>query len=149
MKGQRGLSLVELVVAVAVTGIIVVFLGTAIYQMITITGYGNSRLTALHELQNAAHWFTRDGQRAVSADASGGLLLTISESLSITYSLAGTELRRDPGGNPMVLARNISSAAFSVDSRTVTMSLTSSPGGRDAVSENATYRVFLRPTEGG
>ncbi len=147
MKGQEGVTLVELLVAVAVTGIIVVFLGTAIYQIITITEYGNDRLTAMHELQNAAHWFNLDGQRASTANVNGDLLLTISANNSITYSLAGTELHRTAGGNQMTLARNISSADFAVQNRVITMSLTSSPEGRDNVSENGTYKVYLRPSE--
>ncbi len=149
MNGQKGMTMVELLVAVAVTGIIVVFLGTAIYQIITVSEYGNDRLTAMHELQNSAHWFNLDGQKAATANVNGELLLTISETTSITYSLVGTELRRTSGGSPMTLARNIASAAFSIDNRVITMSLTSAPEGRYNVSENGTYKVFLRPSEGG
>ena len=148
MNGQKGLTMVELVVAIAVTGIIVVFLGTAIYQIITVSEYGNDRLTALHELQNSAHWFNLDGQKAVTASVNGELLLTISETSSITYSLVGTELLRTDGGSQMTLARNISSADFSIANRVITMSLTSSPEGRDNVSENGIYKVYLRPAEG-
>ena len=141
--------MVELIVAIAVTGVIVAFLGTAIFQIITVSEYGNGRLTAMHELQNSAHWFNLDGQKAVSASVDGGLLLTISETTSITYSLVGTELRRTSEGSYMTLARNITSADFSVANRVITMSLTSAPEGRYDVSENGTYRVFLRPSEGG
>lgn len=147
MKGQWGITMVELVAAIAVTGVIVVFLGTAVYQIISVTGYGNDRLTAMHELQNAGHWFNLDGQQAVTANVSGGLVLTISENSSISYALVGTELRRSTGGPPMILARNISSADFSLDNRLITMSLTSSPQGRDNISINGTYQVFLRPAE--
>ena len=149
MNGQRGMTMVELLVAIAVTGIIVVFLGTAIYQIITVSAYGNDRLTAMHELQNSAHWFNLDGQKAVTANVNGELLLTISETSSITYSLVGKELRRTADGSQMTLARNITSADFSIDNRVITMSLTSSPEGRDNVSENGSYKVYLRPAEGG
>jgi prepilin-type N-terminal cleavage/methylation domain-containing protein len=148
MNGQKGMTMVELVVAIAITGIIVVFLGTAIYQIITVSEYGNDRLTAMHELQNAAHRFSLDAQKAVSASVDGELLLTISETSSITYALVGTELRRTEDDSQTTLARNISSAEFSIDSRLITMSLTSSPEGRNNVSENGTYKVFLRPSEG-
>ena len=143
---EKGFTLVELVMATAVTGLIVSFLGTSIYQMLTVTEYGNDRLTALHELQNAAYWFYLDGQRAVTASANGELLLTISESSSITYSLVGTELRRTDGGTYMTLAQNITGASFSIDNRLVTMSLSSSPEGRGSVTENGTYKVYLRPS---
>ncbi len=149
MNGQKGMTMVELLVAIAVTGIIVVFLGTAIYQIITVSAYGNDRLTAMHELQNSAHWFNLDGQKAVTANVNGELLLTISETSSITYSLVGKELRRTADGSQMTLARNITSADFLIDNRVITMSLTSSPEGRDNVSENGSYKVYLRPSEGG
>ncbi len=178
MNGQKGMTMVELVVAIATTGIIVAFLGTAIYQIITVSGYGNDRLTATHELQNAAHWFNNDGQEAKAATGGTGLQLTMTDNSTIYFRLVGTELRRTrrtltieptvivPGptatitaigeesekkkiGQAMVLARNISSASFSVDNRLITMSLTATPSGRYGVSENGTYHVLLRPSEEG
>lgn len=144
---ERGLTIVELIMATAIAGLIVSFLGTSIHQMFTVTEYGNDRLTAMHELQNAAHWFYFDGQRAVTTDANSELVLTISEESSITYSLVGTELRRTADGDQMTLARHITSADFSIEDRVITMHLISSPEGRDSVSENGTYKVYLRPEE--
>jgi prepilin-type N-terminal cleavage/methylation domain-containing protein len=149
MNTQKGMTLVEMVVATAVTGIIVVFLGTSIYQILTISGYGNNRLIAAHELENAAYWLKFDGQQAVAASGSSGLSLTLSDNSTVTYSLNGTELRRTAGGNIMTLARNIASLNFSVSSRVITMSLTSSPSGQTDVSANGTYQVYLRPAGGG
>jgi hypothetical protein len=147
MNGQKGMTIAELVVAIATTGIIVAFLGTAIYQIFNVSGYGNDRLTATHELENIAHWFNIDGQGAKAAAAGPALALTMADDSSITYSLAGTEMHRTAGGSQMTLARNITSASFSINNRTVTMFLTASPPGRYGVSENATYRVYLRPAE--
>lgn len=147
MNGQKGMTMVELVVVVAVTGIIVVFLGAAIYHIITVTSYGNSRLIATHELENTAYWFNRDGQQATAASGGNGLALTLSDNSSVTYSLAGTELIRSVGGDNMLLARNITSLNFILSGRVIIMSLTSSPEGRDNVSANGTYWVYLRPSE--
>jgi type II secretory pathway pseudopilin PulG len=149
MNGQKGMTMVELVVSIATTGIIVAFLGTAIYQIITVSEYGNDRLTATHELENVAHWFNIDGQGAKAAQGGPALALTMADNSSITYTLSGTEVRRTAGGNQMTLARNIASASFSIDNRVITMSLTASPPGRYGVSENGTYRVYLRPAEPG
>jgi hypothetical protein len=144
---ERGLTTVDLVMAIAVTGLIVTFLGASIYQMFTVSGYGNDRLIAMHELQNAAYWFDFDGQGAKSAATGSELVLTQTDNSTITYSLTGTELRRTAGGGQMTLARNITSAGFSMDNRVITMSLTSSPEGRHGVSEQGTYMVYLRPAE--
>lgn len=149
MKGQKGMTIAELVVAIAATGIIVVFLGTAIYQIFNVSGYGNDRLTATHELENVAHWFNIDGQGAKAATGGAMLALTMADDSSITYTLAGTDLRRTTGGDEIILARNIASAKFTIDARVVTMSLTSTPPGRYGVSESGTYLVYLRPGESG
>ena len=148
MKKQAGMTMVELIVAIAVTGIIVTFLGTAIYQIITVSEYGNSRLIALHELQNAAYWLNTDGQGAVNATGGSQLVLTLSDNSTVTYSLVGTDLLRSSGGLPMTLARNISVVSFSVSGRVITMNLTSAPVARDDVSLNGTYMVYLRPAGG-
>ena len=141
--------MVELVVTTAVTGVIVAFLGIVIYQILNVTGYGNDRLIAGHELENAAYWLNRDGQQASAASGGSGLALTLSDNSSVTYSLSGTELRRNAGGAYIILARNITGLNFAVSNRVITMSLTSAPQGRYSVSENGTYQVNLRPTGGG
>lgn len=148
MKGERGMTMVELLAAVAVTGVIVAFLGTAIYQIITVSGEGSGRLTALHELQNAARWFQADAQQAVSASAGASLTLTLPDSSTVSYSVVGTELRRT-AGSQMTLARNITSASFSLSARIVTMNLVAAPAGRYGVSESASYQATLRLGGGG
>ncbi|OGN97281.1 MAG: hypothetical protein A2Y89_06910 [Chloroflexi bacterium RBG_13_51_18] len=148
MNRQEGMTMVELITAVAVTGIIVAFLGTAIYHIITISEYGNDKFTALHELQNAAYWFNKDGQEAKAATGGSQLVLTLSDNSTVTYSLAGNNLQRSSAGLQLILARNISSAVFSVNNRVATMNLIAAPVGRSNVSENGTYMVYLRPVEG-
>jgi prepilin-type N-terminal cleavage/methylation domain-containing protein len=148
MNKQAGMTMVELIVAVAITGIIIVFLGTAIYQIITVSEYGNNRLTALHEVQNAGYWLNVDGQGAISATGGGQLALTLSDNSTVTYTLSGTNMLRSTNGQTMTVARNISSISFSVTGRVITVSLTSAPVSRDSVSQNATYMVYLRPAGG-
>ena len=147
MNKQKGFTVVELLIAIAITGLIVSFLGTAIHQIITVTEYGNDKLTAMHELQNAAHWVSLDGQMASTANTSDGLLLTLSDNSSISYTLAGTVLRRSAQGSQMTLARNISNLTFTIENRIITVNLTSSPAGRQNVSEQGIYKIFLRPGE--
>jgi prepilin-type N-terminal cleavage/methylation domain-containing protein len=147
IKEERGFSLVELLVATAITGLIVSGLGTAIYQILTVTDYGNDRLTATHEVQNVAHWFSFDGQRASMASGGSELVLTLPDDSSVTYTVIGTKLDRMADGSTMTLAQNIASANFSIEDQTITMTITSYPQGRWSVSENGTYQVHRRPTE--
>ena len=139
--------MVELITAVAVTGMIVTFLGTAVYHIITVSEYGNDEFTALHELQNAAYWFNKDGQEAKAATGGSQLVLTLTDNSTVTYMLVDTTLQRTAAGQQIILARNISNAEFSVNNRLATMSLISAPPGRNNVSENGTYMIYLRPIE--
>lgn len=145
MKGQSGMTLTEMIIAVAITGIIVVFLGVAIFQIVKVSAYGNDELTALHEMQNAAYWFNLDGQGAKTATGGGQLVLTLTDNSTITYSMSGNNLQRAANSQVMILARNITIANWIVNSRLVTMNLTSAPTGSSSVSENTTYMVYMRP----
>ena len=148
MKSERGFTMVDLVMATAITGLIVSFLGTSIYQMLGVTEYGNDKLIATHELQNAAYWFQLDGQKAKSARGGDNLVLTLTDNSTVTYDLTDTTLERTVSGGQMVLAKNISEVTFTINDRVITMSLTSSPEGRDNISENGIYKVYLRPSAG-
>jgi prepilin-type N-terminal cleavage/methylation domain-containing protein len=146
MKGQQGFTLVELIIATAIMGVIFSGLGEAIHQVVTIPEYGDDRLMALHELQNVAHWVNLDGQMAQSATDGSELVLTMPDTSSISYTLAGTELIRSAGTANRTLAKNITYVNFTVEGRCITMDIASSPPGRWGVSENETYKVYLRTT---
>ena len=143
--------MIELLIATAITGLIVSFLGTAVYQIIIVTDYGNDRLAAMHELQNAAHWVSRDGQMASTASGGNELMLVLPDDSSITYAVEIRELHLTAGESQMTLAQNISNISFSVENRIITMTITSLPLGRWDMSEwgTGTYKVCLRPTEMG
>lgn len=141
------MTIAELVIAIAATGIIITFLGTAIYQILHVSGYGNERLAVLHDMQNAASWFNHDAQGAVTAAAGSQLVLTLSDNSTVTYSLTGTELRRSSGGPQITLARNISDVVFTINGRLATMQITTTPSWQDSASENVTYTACLRPAE--
>ena len=147
MKGEPGFTLVELVIATAITGFILGILGMAIHHVVTIPEYGNERVTALHELQNVAHWVNLDGQMAQSATGGNELILTLPDASSVNYTLVGTDLLRTTSTSNRTLAQNVTSVNFSIQDRYITMDITSSPAGRWGVSENETYKIYLRPTE--
>jgi prepilin-type N-terminal cleavage/methylation domain-containing protein len=147
LKKQAGMTMVELIIAVAITGIIITFTGTAVYQILNVSGYGNDHLSSGHELQNAGAWFQFDIQGTVSATAGSQLVMTISDNSTVTYSLVSNELLRSNGSVQTTVARNISSASFSISGRLATMNLTCVPSWRDSISNNGTYMAYMRPVE--
>ena len=163
MKSQEGFSIPELLITVAITGLIVTFLGTMVYQTLTVTEYGGDKMTATHELQNAANWVSYDGQMARTASGGTELVLLLPDSSLVTYGLVGSELLRTAEGSQMILARNISAAEFVVVERTehviagsfyedrreriITMTVTSAPEGRPNITEQRAYKICLRPTD--
>ncbi len=147
MKSERGFTLVELIMATAVAGLIVGVLVGVIYQIITVSEYGNNKLVAMHELQSVAHWVGLDGQSASAVSGGSELTLTLPDDSLITYAVVGTDLRRTAGGSEVTLARNISDISFSIEDRIITMTITSFFAGTRDVNEQGIYKVYLRPTE--
>jgi prepilin-type N-terminal cleavage/methylation domain-containing protein len=163
MKSQQGYSLPELLVTVAITGLIVAFLGTAVYQILNVTEYGGDKMTATHDLQNTAHWLSIDGQMASTASGGSELVLTLPDSSQITYAMVGSQILRTDDESQITLARHITALEFVVeerteritaghyyedrDERTITMIVTSAPEGRQNITEEREYKICLRPTD--
>ncbi len=147
MKKEEGFSLVELIISVAITGLIVSLLGVAIHQVVSVTDYGSGKMTALHELENVANMVSMDAQQALTASGGESLVLTLPDGSQVVYSLVGSELQRSADGSQMVLAQNISELSFDIQGRLITMTITSSPPGSQGVSQQAVYKIYLRPTE--
>lgn len=144
---SAGITLVELLVASAISVVIAGALGTAFYQFFIVTNEGSEIVSALHQVQNAGHWLARDGQTACSAAAGSDLTLSVPNSATVTYTLSDNELMRIEGTTETRVARYITDLQFWIDGRVVTMSITASPD--TDVSEQAMYKVCLRPAEGG
>jgi type II secretory pathway pseudopilin PulG len=105
-QNQRGTTLIELLVFIAISGIITTGAATAMYQLYSVYAQVSTKLTVNNQVQNAARWITTDSQMAQIAtktDASASKLpLTLawngwdSKNYQVTYSLSpsGDELQR-------------------------------------------------------
>jgi len=146
MKGERGYTLVETLIAIAITGFLVTVLGLAVQKVVTVPEQGNDHIDALHAIQNAAHWVSLDGQTAKSAIGGSSLTLTLPDSSNITYIMSGGSLERTYKGVNRKIAEDITSVNFTIQGHLITMSITAVPDSRWAISEHQTYQIYMRPT---
>ncbi len=153
--GQRGMTLIEVLITISITALIMGVLGTVVYQFTQTTEKSNDQYAAGHDIQSAGHWINLDGKRANTTNLVDDaapvqtMSLTWSDggvSHTSTYSRNGTELKRTFDGNTTTVAHNIANVTFSISQRLITANITSEPTGRWNISEEAIYKVFQRPT---
>lgn len=72
-KQEIGFTIIELLVATAIMALASVAAGMAIYQVFGGTEVNNDHMTALHQVQNAGYWISRDSQMAMSVNTTDEL----------------------------------------------------------------------------
>jgi len=105
-KNQKGFTLIELIVVIAITGLIISAITVTIFQLFSISARSDSHMLAVRQVQNAGYWISHDTQMAQSVETDGGttgfpLKLTWSNewdsnTYEVVYNLieADSELRR-------------------------------------------------------
>ena len=146
MKGERGYTLVEALIAIAITGFIVTTIGMVVQQVVTVPERGVDQFDAIHPMQNAAHWLAIDGQMASSAVGTSNLTITLPNTIVVRYVRYGSDLYRYYGSNNQTIADNVASVNFTVLNRVIYMTLVTVPDSRWDISENYTYRAYMRPS---
>ena len=157
-KSEKGLTLVELLIVIAITGLIAGGITMTIFQVFNINTRTTNRMTAVRQVQNAGFWVSPDVQMAQSVDAGGSsgfpLALNWTEYVTgnnhtVIYTLENNELQRSHsvnGGNSTVtpIAEYIDSAQTSCvwDGEWLTFNVTATVGGQ---SETRVYEVKPRP----
>ena len=154
-SGQKGMTLVEVVIATAIAAVISAALGIVIYNMTTTTERSNNITRTVNDVNNAVYWISRDARMAGSTDLTEGdpaaseVLLSWVDGggngHSSHYSLSGTELVRDYDGSTMTVARFIASIEFTVSGDSLNYVIESTTG-RFNTSEVFSGTVYFRPT---
>ncbi len=72
-KKRNGFTLIELMIAASIMVIAGASAGMAMYQVFGGTEDNNSNMTALHQVQNAGYWLSRDAQMAMSINTTDDL----------------------------------------------------------------------------
>lgn len=154
-RDEAGATLVETLIALAISAAVVTMLGSAVYQFYAISYWGNDRLAVLHDLQNAGLWIGRDANEAASFTSGAGTVYgtlswpDLSVQYRYSYDSGNTALLREHlvGGVPqstVTVARHIafqSDVSFAVSGSRLTVTITSTS---DSVSASSTLTLTMR-----
>src|SRR3990172_6223548 len=155
-RGDPGFTLVELLVALAVTSSVIGLLSTALFQFLTATSGGHDRLAVQRDHDTAFQWINRDAQMAVPELATVGSDLTLQwadvvgtpTTYESSYSQSGAELVRaltvDGTPSSQTVARHLVASGFSASrsGNLLTVSITSAMGD---VTQTRTESIYMRP----
>lgn len=167
-KNQRGFTLIEMLVALAITGLISTGVTMSIFQVLNTNHQVSSRMIAITQVENAGYWITRDAKMAQSIVAAENLTLawggweyeSAIDTYKVCYTHADSELWRHQevttdiynsdgdlvetteSQNSMLVAEHITAITPSMDVNKLTVSVTASVG---EIEEERTYEITPRP----
>lgn len=159
-KNERGFTLIEILVALAISGIVVSAIASTIFQVADMKARETSHITAVNEMENAVHWITRDtmmAQNVTTTDPDGfPLILTWVEwngtSYEVVYSTQGKELQRSCSVNgetptTSIIVPDINSAQSDCyfAGGMLTFDITATVGDYRSESETRSFTVRPRP----
>jgi prepilin-type N-terminal cleavage/methylation domain-containing protein len=70
-KGQKGLTLLELIIAIAITSLITGGIGTIVYQIYTSSARSSNHMVAVREVQDTGYWVSAYAYMAQNATITG------------------------------------------------------------------------------
>jgi len=161
-KNQLGFTLIEVLAALAISGMVSTGITMTLYQVVTGSTRTSNHMNAIRQVQNAGYWVSRDaqliqGEPDIVKDGDDQL-----ESITLTwtdwggtlntviYTFEGTELWRDDGVQQARIAQFINPAPtktmcdFTDGVLTFTVTVTIGSGSQEQ-SETRVYRVVPRP----
>jgi len=158
-KNQRGFTMIELLVIIALTGIIGAAATMSIHQIFTGTALSNDQNTAINQVRNAGHWISRDVQMAkpntivvYEPTEQNFLGLTIWEdpngdtTHTVTYTLQDGKLWRNYDAEQTLIAQYIKPKGADTDchwdGEVLTVNITAQVGDK---TETRTFQVKPRP----
>jgi len=161
---QKGFTLIEVLVVLAVGSVILVGIVLSIHQVVWGTGRTNSQVVALTNVNYAALFIRKDIQMSQNTDLTDGVPrssvgLTWTDYTGFepedernhicTYALSdnGTELLRTYDGTVSIVGRYITSLGFTQNGRVVNVVITATGTGFLQRSKTLEFSVYMR-TEG-
>lgn len=159
-RGERGVSMVELVIGIAITTMIIGTIGASMVATLRTTTTGHNQQRATEQLRNAFFWLNQDTQSGVASLASvaaGDVTMQWTDySTGLTYSSryqqSGADLNRTLTLNGVSTARTVATDlvvngfAASLSGNSVTYTITVTNGtSTQSRSETTTMRVTDLP----
>ncbi len=159
-KDSKGLTLLELLIALSIAGLIVAATTTTISQLFSLGSRNENYMVAVRQVQNAGYLISRDGvmaQKITVANTESGFPLTLSwgewggsQTITVTYTLIDSILSRQEVANGKTttaqIARHIVSAQveFPKGEKLLTVTITAQV---KTASETRTYQIKPRPID--
>jgi prepilin-type N-terminal cleavage/methylation domain-containing protein len=159
-ESQKGFTLIEILVAVAIMGIIIGGLTTSISQVISVSASSANRESVIKQVESAVQFISRDAQQTQSATTTSGKFPVQFKWTSwtnvnyvVNYYLNGPVLMRSEtiGNAPASVTRIADKIDTSAGMTTCswaggvfTLKITASTAGYQAASETRTVQVTAR-----
>jgi prepilin-type N-terminal cleavage/methylation domain-containing protein len=159
---RDGFTLIEILVAVVISGLLAAGIMTAISQTITVNASSTSRMIAIKQIENAIDSIRQDviqAQQIIPNTIDNGFPLTLkwidweNEQHTVTYSWDDTDftLTRDDEDSERVIAKNIESIIM-LDPDTYTggrviLTITATVNGYKPATEIRRFEIFPRPAQ--
>jgi len=161
---QKGFTIIELLVSIGITAILVPLISFMIIQIVRGGPVITQRSVAIADIDSASHWLNRDLVLAQTTNLVDGAPPISFMSLdwsdltawagdtgeiehSVSYTLAGTELRRDYDGEGSIVGKYLSNVSFSLEDGVFNVTLTSQPGQADTAVTRS-FSVEIRSSTG-
>ena len=154
---ENGASLVEMLVAVAISILVFSVLSTALVQFVLTTRWGNDQLQVTNDIQVTGLWLGRDALEAASFTPGSGAVygtlnwLDSSHQFTYSYDSSTNSLVRQHYENSVLqstitVARHITSqgdVSFSISGDRLTVNITATSGS-ESESANLVYALRTR-----
>ena len=139
-RRERGFTLIEILVAMAIGGLLVPVVVSGIFAVTKGTAKINTDLVILQDIDGASAWINRDLSQAMTTNLNENETLNTmrvdwvdltgwategAESHFAEYTVVGTDLMREYDGATQIVARRIENIAFSRVGNYITVAITS------------------------